>query len=98
MIKLDENFFKITDELYDYLCEDESKQDIFNKRAEERFIDVLKVQSQYFDEQLNNINKILNCDFNDIKNLPKISSALKSLHKCIARDRLSLIDHLVKLI
>ena len=35
--------------------------------------------------------------FTDINNLPKISSALKSLHKCIARDRLNLIDLLMRL-
>lgn len=97
MIKLNKDFFKIVDEFNDYICSDTNKSAIFNSRVEERFINVLDVQSKCFDEQLNNINNILNCDFTDIDNLPKISSALKSLHKCIARDRLNLIDLLMRL-
>ena len=97
MIKLNKDFFKIVDEFNDYICSDTDKLAIFNSRVEERFVNVLDVQSKCFDEQLNNINNILNCDFTDIDNLPKISSALKSLHKCIARDRLNLIDLLMRL-
>ena len=97
MIKLTKDFFKIVDEFNDYICSDIDKSAIFNNRVEERFVNVLDVQSKCFDEQLNNIKAILNCDFTDINNLPKISSALKSLHKCIARDRLNLIDLLMRL-
>ena len=97
MIKLTKDFFKIVDEFNDYICSDIDKSTIFNNRVEERFVNVLDVQSKCFDEQLNNINAILNCDFTDINNLPKISSVLKSLHKCIARDRLNLIDLLMRL-
>ena len=74
MIKLTKDFFKIVDEFNDYICSDIDKSTIFNNRVEERFVNVLDVQSKCFDEQLNNINAILNCDFTDINNLPKISS------------------------
>ncbi len=99
MIELDNYFFSEVDKLYDALFDNESKEDLFNNCVKERMSNVLIIQSNYFDEQLKSISNIIDgYDFRDINNIKKLSNALKSLHKCIARDRLSLIEHLLRII
>lgn len=91
------SFFSVVDELLLEFSSDTSREQIFNHCVEERLSAVLEVQSRYFDEELENLERTLNWDLSDISNIRNISKVLKNLYKIIACDRISIISSLISI-
>ena len=90
-------FFSIIDDLYDRLNTSETRTDIMNRCVEDRLSSILKLQASEFDAQLESLQKVVNLDLRDIRNMKQMGHVLTSLHKCIALDRLRLLDNLIAL-
>ncbi len=88
-------FFSVVDDLMKKLSTDETKEDVMRKCVEDRLSSILKLQADEFDEQLDILKKAMDLDLKDIKNLKYVGNTLAAMHKCIASDRLRLIDNLI---
>lgn len=90
-------FFSIVDDLMKKLDTNETREDVMRACVEDRLSSILKLQANEFDEQLDILKKSMDLDLKDEKNLKYVGNMLASLHKCIALDRIRLIDNLIEL-
>lgn len=96
MIDLDSKFFSTIVDFKNNL-NDNDKDLVLNSCVKNRILDIVKLQSEILDDNLADLQKSLNFNFKDIRDIQKLTGILESLYKCIAKDRLKLFNILINL-
>lgn|SRR5574344_1954796 len=97
MIELNNNFFRQIEIMRSDLDNSPTKTELLNSCVEKRLKMVLKVQSEYFDDELETLGRAIKWDLTEPQNIKQITQLLNSLYKCIALDRVKIIDNLISL-